>query len=174
VKGPGPTHQLFIELANVKGAIPNGSEAVTSKKVPWHQTPSTQRCEVLVPLPDRLKTPAPSVPRTLHRIDCTQVVVGASNAIPILFISISAFHLAHDQFNSMQSVPERERYGRAMSPFMLKMGTLDFCGVKTALTGPIWEVNGGSPNANTENSYPPGPLGAPDVAPKVAREVELV
>jgi hypothetical protein len=49
VKGPGPTHQLFIELANVKGAIPNGSEAVTSKKVPWHQTPSTQRCEVLDP-----------------------------------------------------------------------------------------------------------------------------
>ena len=61
----------------------------------------------------------------------------------------------------------------AMSPFMLKMGTRDFCGVETALIGPIWPVNGGSPNANTENSYPPGPLGAPDVAPKVAREVEL-
>ena len=44
----------------------------------------------------------------------------------------------------------------AMSPFMLKMGTLDFCGVETALIGPIWPVNGGSPNANTENSYPPG------------------
>jgi hypothetical protein len=94
--------------------------------------------------------------------------------MPILFISISAFHLAHDQFNSMQSVPERERYGRAMFPFMLKMGTFDFCGVETALIGPIWPVNGGSPNANTENSYPPGPLGAPDVVSKVAREVELV
>jgi hypothetical protein len=74
----------------------------------------------------------------------------------------------------MQSVPERERYGRAMFPFMLKMGTFDFCGVETALIGPIWPVNVDSPNANTENSYPPGPLGAPDVVSKVAREVELV
>src|SRR3954469_23490690 len=67
----------------------------------------------------------------------------ASSAMPILF-------------NSMQSAPKGEIWARY--PFMLKMGTPDFCGVETALIGPIWPVNGGSPNANTENSYPPGPL----------------
>ena len=50
----------------------------------------------------------------------------------------------------------KERDMGAMSPFMLKMGTRDFCGVETVLIGPIWPANGVSPNANTENSYPPG------------------
>ena len=75
--------------------------------------------------------------------------------------------------NSTRCNLSRNERDMGASPFMLKMGTLDFCGVETALIGPIWPVNGGSPNANTENSYPRGPLSAPDVAPKVAREVEL-
>jgi hypothetical protein len=94
-------------------------------------------------------TPAPSVPRTAHRMPQMQC-----------------------RFSLTRCPGRREIWARY--PFMLKMGTPDFCGVETALIGPIWPVNGGSPNANTENSYPPGPLGAPDVAPKVAREVELV
>ena len=48
-KGRGPTDQLFIKLANAKGAGPKRKRSRNVIEVPWHKTPSTRRREVLVP-----------------------------------------------------------------------------------------------------------------------------
>src|ERR1700730_8084771 len=46
--------------------------------------------------------------------------------------------------------PRKERDMGTMSPFMLKMGTRSFCGVGTALIGPVLPANGASPEIGNQ------------------------
>ena len=57
--------RLVIELPNAKG-VDRKKRSRNVIEVPWRKTPSTQRHELLLPIPLRLKKPAPSGPRTAH------------------------------------------------------------------------------------------------------------